>query len=121
MQDEVRLEITYSIESIWNEVFKISNTVIRDFSKFGYHGLEVIPNPNIHQMLLSIKLVHSYLDVLIDVGENGELGIGYDEVRKMLNSQQQLNLLQELATALKADNRVDFDETLEKIKAQCVF
>ena len=108
-----------TVSKVWEAVFKTSNKVLADYKMYGYDGMSFIPDPNIHQMLLSIQVVNTFIDLLIGSADN--IGIEYDEIRKLLNSKQQFMVLEEMASALKANDRGGFDAALSKLQSQCVF
>lgn len=121
MSSELMLDksIKDAVDKVWESVFKTSNKVLADYHKYGFSGMAIVPDPNIHQMLFSIQVVNLFIDLLINSADN--IGIEYDEIRKLINSKQQFALLEELASALKANDRGGFDTAMEKLRVQCVF
>lgn len=112
--------IKSTVETAWAEVFKYSNKVIRDAGYFGFYGLEVIPNPNIHQMLASLSVVDSALDIMLTSCAE-MVTLQYDATKMILNAKQQILNLENVANSLKAQNRDDFDRAMERLQKQAVF
>lgn len=108
-------EIKQRVSSIWEKIFSASNVVIKHAQQYGYSGMGVLPDPNIHQMLLKIRILDQIIDVLL--GEEME----YDERRLMLNAKQQLLRMEMVAAALQADDRVRFDRVMEELERQAPF
>ena len=104
------------VEKAWESVFITSNKVIRDAGIFGFEGIEVIPNPNIHQMLTTLTIVSNVLDFMLSLSSEAE--IDYDARRLILNAKQQILTLERVATALKAVNREDFNQAMQDLKSQ---
>lgn len=112
--DDVRVKV----EEIWSEVFRSSNKVIKQASDFGFNGIEAIPSPNIHQILLHLQVFDALIDILLSYGKDQDLG--YEQERQLLNAKAQLVKMGQLAAALKANNKDDFELTLAAMKGQLV-
>ena len=60
------------VEKIWERIFKNSNDVIKQSKVHGFLSIQEIPTPNIHEMLLQLKVLHVVMDMIITLGpENG--------------------------------------------------
>lgn len=102
--------------TLWSVVFQASNTLIVQANMYGFELIEVVPDPNIHQMLMTMKGAESLLSIIIDNQVFGDLH--YDDARKLLNAREQLRSMQEVAIALKANDGVGFDVAIAKLEAQ---
>lgn len=112
-------EIKQKVEEVWAKVFEASNRVLKHANNFGFSMMEIVPSPNIHEMLTTLQIFSSVLDILINHAD--KLGIEYDETRLMLNAREQLTRMERVAFALKANNKEDFDLWLRELERQAVF
>lgn len=113
--DEVKQKVT----DVWARVFEASNRVIHQANNYGFLGMDVIPSPNIHAMLVTLQIFSSVIDILITHAE--KLTVGYDEIRLLLNAKEQITRMERIAAALKANNRADFNSALEQLERQAPF
>lgn len=109
-------EIKARVNIVWEKVFHASNIVIVQAKKFGFLGMDIIPDPNIHQMLVTIRLLDDQIDTFV-----GDENIEYGEERLMLNAKKQLAKMEIVAAALKANNREDFDTAIAELEGQAAF
>lgn len=107
------------VEMAWAEVFKSSNTVIKQAKDYGFLGIESIPSPNIHQILVYLQVFDALIDILLAHAEKAD--VPYAQVRQLLNAKAQLVIMGRVATALKANDRKDFEMAIEDLKNQAVF
>jgi hypothetical protein len=112
-------EIKDRVGKIWEEVFFSSNKILSQSKKCAFAVMKVIPNPNIHDMLVSLQIFSFQMDRIVDNIEI--LGIDYDDVRLVLNAREQLRKLQRVATALLDDNEHDYNVAIEELDKQAVF
>lgn len=112
--------INQRVLKIWEAVFKASNTVLRHAERYGFHGIEVIPNPNIHEMLVQIELVEKGLSAIVETGTKG-LGFSEDEVRLALNADEQVKRMRRVAAALLAGDADAFEEAISELERQAAF
>jgi hypothetical protein len=110
--------IRAKVQDIWARVFAASNKVIYDASNYGFLGMEVAPDPNIHKMLVSAKLFTEVMSMLILEAENRD---DTESVRLLLNAKEQLVRLERLANELKANNEDGFNAVLNELNSQAVF
>lgn len=112
--------IKHRVEQLWAKVFESSNSIIKHARDYGFPGIEVIPSPNIHQILIHLQVFDALIDILLaNASKIGELE--YDEIRKLLNAKTQLVNMGRVATALKADNKDDFEAAVADLEKQAVF
>ncbi|MDD3884531.1 MAG: hypothetical protein PHW66_06300 [Gallionella sp.] len=123
MSDNVALildvAITQKIQKSWEAVFKASSKIIQQSGLYGFDGMELIPNPNIHQMLRSLKIVSVMLTEIVDRLES--LEIGTDEVRLLCNAQEQIARMERVSLALISNDRELFDLAIQDLESQACF
>jgi hypothetical protein len=110
--------IRQQVQEIWGRVFAASNKAIQDAKSYGFLGMEVAPDPNIHTMMVSAKLYAEVMNMLVLEAEHRD---DTESVRLLLNAKQQLIRLERLANELKANNEDGFNEILAELKSQAVF
>jgi hypothetical protein len=111
-------KVTELVYKVWSTVFGASNEVLLHADKYGYHGMTIVPNPNIHEILEQIKVMSVHLNNL-SLLVNGSFD--YEQNRLLLNAREQMMRMERLALALTNDKREDFDEQLALMKSQGVF
>ncbi|CAN7476557.1 hypothetical protein [Caballeronia sp. LjRoot31] len=109
--------IREKVLDVWARVFKASNKVIQDAKNYGFLGMDVAPDPNIHTMLVSSKFLAEIVTFLVDQAEQRD---DTESVRLLLNAKEQLLRLERLANELKANNEDGFNAVLSEINAQAV-
>lgn len=112
-------EIKQKVADVWAKVFDASNRVLRHANNFGFTLMEIVPSPNIHEMLATLQIFSSVIDILITHADR--LGIEYDEIRLMINAKEQITRMERVAAALKANNRNDFNVALADLERQAAF
>ncbi|MHB1299321.1 MAG: hypothetical protein ACYCY8_00450 [Burkholderiales bacterium] len=112
-------DIKDKVIEVWSKVFEASNRVLKHANNFGFSLMEIVPSPNIHEMLAALQIFSSVLDILINHAD--KLGIEYEETRLMLNAREQLTRMERVAFALKANNKEDFDLSLAALEKQAAF
>lgn len=114
--DEV---VKQRVEAVWAEVFKSSNEVLKQAKDYGFLGIEKIPSPNIHQILVYLQVFDALIDILLAHTE--KVDMPYGQVRQLLNAKSQLVTMGRVASALKADNREDFETAIKELQVQAPF
>lgn len=112
-------EIKKKVEEVWAKVFHAGNKVLQHAKQYGFLGMEIVPKPNIHEMMVSLQLFSALIDVLITNADS--LGIEYDETRLMLNAKEQITRMERVAVALRANNRGDFEAAVKVLETQAPF
>lgn len=107
------------VEEVWALVFKSSNTVLKQAKDYGFLGIERIPSPNIHQILVYLLVFDALIYILLTHCEKAE--VPYAEVRQLLNAKSQLVVMGRVASALKANNREDFETAISDLRTQAPF
>ncbi|MFC3863711.1 hypothetical protein [Alcaligenes aquatilis] len=106
------------VEQVWAIVFQNSNTVLKQHKEYGFVGIERIPTPNIHEIVLQLRVFDAILDILLanaqDIAE-----VEYEQQRQLLNAKSQLVAMGQVAAALKAEKREDFEEAIDRLQKQC--
>ena len=107
------------IQQSWENVFKVSNKVIHQSGVYGFDGIELIPNPNVHQMLASLSVISGMLTNII--GILGKTSLDTESVRLLLNSQTTIGILESVASALISGERDSYDKAIADLKRQANF
>jgi hypothetical protein len=107
------------VEELWTKVFQSSSKVLHQAKKFGFSGIEIIPSPNIHEMLITLQLFTAVIEILVTNAEVA--GLEYDQTRQLLNAKAQITTMEQLASALRAKNRQDFDAAVDALAKQAPF
>lgn len=111
--------IKQKVAEVWTKVFEASNKVLKHANNFGFSLMDIVPSPNIHEMLAALQIFSSVIDILVANAE--QLGIDYEEIRLMINAKEQLTRMERVATALKANKKVDFDVAVAELEKQATF
>lgn len=107
------------VHAMWEEVTSSSNTVISKAKNYGFSLIEVVLDPDIHQMLTALRGIEGILDVIIDRGFFNEME--HDEIRLVLNARESIRKMEYVAIALKENNEVDFDKAIKDLSLQVSF
>jgi hypothetical protein len=105
-----------SVEKLWNEVMEASQKFIRDSKKFGFDEIGILPNPTVHQMLFSLRLINAAFGLVSSDIENGK--VDNDDIRLIFNARQQVLNMEMVATALNKKDRDAYDYAVRLIKNQ---
>ena len=108
--------IQQQIEEVWIRVFNASATVIEHAKQFGFEKMGIVPDPNIHTILTTLRIFNVIIDSLLASAEN--LDEPFAEIRILLNTKQQLLCMEMLANALKANDRTTYEQYLGQLKNQ---
>lgn len=108
--------IKAQVLAIWEEVFNASTSILEHAKRYGFLGMEMIPNPGIHEILGALKILESIFDELISFPE-----LPYEEKRLILNAREQFTRIERVAVALKEGNRDDFEAAIQRVKNQAPF
>jgi hypothetical protein len=112
--------IRQKVSEVWGKVFDASSQVIKHANIFGFLGMGIIPSPNIHEMLVTLQIFSSIIDILITNADKLDI-IGYEETRLMLNAKEQITRMERLAAALQANNKEDYELALVALEKQAAF
>lgn len=102
------------VEQLWAKVFESSNRVLHQHAKYGFDGFADVPRPNVHDMLVTLKLLSAVIDVLLTTE------LPYEQSRQLLNAKVQITNMERLALALTAGSRDDYDAAVEALERQAV-
>lgn len=109
--------VSSRVTELWVQVMDASIKVLYQAQTYGFSLIEIIPDPNIHQMLFTMRSIESILDVIIDDNIFGELN--YEDIRKALNARESIRRMEQVVIALKADNKVDFEKAIDHLSKNC--
>lgn len=104
------------VEELWGKVFAASNKVIRDTKVFGFNEIEVIPNPNVHQIIASLAVISNTLELIMTMDRDGVINIG--DARQLINAKQQILNMEAVAIALKRKDRASYEEAVSRLHSQ---
>lgn len=104
------------LEEAWGKVFAVSNKIIDQARKYGFGGMEIIPNPNIHDLLIVIDLMDGMLNSIYHSG----LLDDYEQQRACLNAITQISKMETVALALKNNDEATFKEAIQDLERQAV-
>lgn len=104
------------VVELWGGVFEASNKLIRDTQIFGFQEIGIIPDPNVHQMLNSLALIGSMLELMLTLSQAGQVDI--EDTRLIFNAKQQILMMEQIASALNNDDRASYDEAVERLQKQ---
>lgn len=107
-------EIKELVEELWSEVFKTSNSLIKDTKAFGFGDMEILPNPNIFQMLNTLTIIDNMIDIILPLDQIGKVNSSVN----LLNAKQQILNMEMIATAIKSKNREAYDEAVRRLHRQ---
>lgn len=108
-------EVAALVQVAWEQIFRVSGIVAHHAKTYGFIGMDM-PDPNIHHMILAVRMVNSALETLL----TDEL-LEYEEKRLLLNARKQATNLESLVVALQNNNRADFNEALACLNRQAAF
>jgi hypothetical protein len=109
----VGTQVDPDVERLWAAVFRCSGIVIQHAKKFGFTGMTV-PDPNIHDLLIYVKLVEGAIDALIEDPE----AISPEELRLLLNANKQMATLKRVALTLQQGSHEGFEAAMRELENQ---
>lgn len=110
--------IKEEVVGLWGNVFQVSNKIIKDANFYGFDLIDLIPDPNVHQILKSMKVINSLLEDIMDDIEDSEIQEHIEMTRIILNAKQQILLMEKVAISLKQKDKVEFDSAINAMKNQ---
>lgn len=117
--EEGLILVKQKADEIWEKVTKIGNRVLFQCNFYGYHGVEVIPDPNLHVLIDGLSFIDGALDLLNSHATF--FNLDYDEIRKLLNAKTQVVILERIAAALKAKNEEDYKQAVDDLSTSAAF
>ncbi|WP_334158441.1 hypothetical protein [Achromobacter insolitus] len=109
-------DVIQRVETLWAKVFQSSNAIIRHAKLYGFLGIELIPSPNIHEIMLQLQAFDAVFDILLS--QQGDMH--YDQAKQLLNAKSQLLIMGRVASALKANKVEDFEMAIQDLERQAV-
>lgn len=113
-EDVFNAEDYKRVERLWSMVFATSNRVLHQHAKYGFDGFAEVPRPNVHDMMVTLKLLGAVIDVFLTTD------LPYEQSRQLLNAKVQITNMERLALALHAQSRADYDAAVEALDRQAV-
>lgn len=114
-EDEFYAKVAEKVETLWAKVFESSNRVLVQHLKYGLSGFSEVPRPNVHDMLITLRVFDSVMDVL------SQLDLPYEQSRQILNAKAQITNMERVALAVEASNQADYDAAVEALDRQAPF
>lgn len=111
---QVSAEVQERVEKLWSLVFTASAKIIKDAKIYGFTGIGQLPAPNVHDMVRHLQVFGAILDILYSFDQP------YEQQRQILNAKRQIATMEQLAAALIADKKEDYEEALAALEKQCV-
>ena len=105
------------VQKAWNVVFAASNKVLVDEKRFGFTGMGVIPDPNIHQLVVLLRALDAVLNSIASEFDD----LAYDDTRLLLNAREQITRMERVAAALRSNNIEDFNDAIQMLEQQAPF
>lgn len=105
------------VKRAWNVVFTASSKVLVDEKRFCFEGMGIIPDPNIHQIVVLLRTLEAALSTVAMEFDD----LPYDETRLILNAKEQINRMERVAIALKANDKEAFTEQISLLEKQAAF
>lgn len=109
-------QIKERVNKVWEAVFSASNKIVVQAQNYGFHGIELIPNPNIHVILGQLRILCAIMGSILTSED-----LDYEETRLILNAKEQLTRMELVSLALLAGNREDYDRAISELERQAVF
>jgi len=110
-------EIKERVDTAWRLVFKASSKVLRDANIYGFSLMEDAPDPNIHQMLVSLRVLDVFLSEVAEYGEYTD----HDGMRLLLNAREQVRRMQNVAVAIKGEDQEAYEAAIAELEKQATF
>ncbi len=101
--------------TLWDQVFSASNKILVDAKIYGFSHMDVVPDPNIHQMRLTLSVVESLLDTIIDHHFDK---LEHDQARMVINAREQLRRMEKIAIALQTNDQLEYDNSIAELEKQ---
>lgn len=95
-------KVAVELENAWANVFKIVNHFLTHHDRFGFKLIEEKIDPSLEDLLMSLKVMGSILNILDDLQS-----LDTSEQRMLLNAKQQIVLFERAALALKASDEAE--------------
>ena len=105
--------VPQEVEKAWGEIIETVDKILKIHVKFGFDGFDKNIHPSIEDIIFSLRVVESLLDILY----NSEK-LSYSEQRLIFNSKQQILFIQEIAEALKNKDEDGYQSTIVRLRNQ---
>lgn len=112
--------VVKKIEDLWAKVFLNSSKVLNQHFKFGYDGVMTATDPTIHERMVSLQVFSAVIDVLINNATSANLSLDYEQTRQLLNAKAQITTMEQVAAAILAKNKEDYEAAVEALDRQAV-
>lgn len=104
------------VEKIWEGVFHTTDRMLKVHHAFGFSEFEKQMNPKLENVIKALNVLETILDAMYGSGI-----LDHDDARLVLNSKQQIILVQRVAEALRGNSEADYTAAMENMAKQAVF
>lgn len=105
-----------ALEQSWGKVLQVVNAFLKNHDQFGFELVEKKSSPSLEDMLLSLKMMGSILELLLGAAEESD-----EDVRLLLNAKQQIVWFEQAALALKRKDEPAYAKCVTLMKNQAQF
>ena len=109
-------DIRPKIHTLVSKIFTNTSKVLLAHAKFGFSDIAQLADPSIERTLFLLNIAGSALDNLERLSD-----LSYDETRVVLNAQQQILNVHNVANALKLGSKQDYLDAIERLYKQVDF
>jgi hypothetical protein len=109
-------EARKQLEVAWNVIFGLVNGFLSAHKKFGFELVAKHSNPSLEDLLLSLKTMSVIMDTLDSLGR-----FEGSEQRKLLNAKQQIVWFELAVISLKAGDKTEYLELVNRMDKQVQF
>lgn len=108
--------IVDEVERLWSLVFESSALILGQAKKYGFTEIATAPSPNIHDMLVGLRVVAFMLDCMSTAPLTADQE--HYTQRQIMNSKQQIFHLEQVVCAVEMNDRELYDISVAHLKAQ---
>jgi hypothetical protein len=109
-------EARKQLEAAWSVIFGLVNGFLSVHKKFGFELVAKHSNPSLEDLLLSLKTMNVIMDTLDSLGR-----FEGSEQRKLLNAKQQIVWFELAVISLKAGDKTEYLELVNRMDKQVQF
>ncbi len=102
-------------DAIWNKVIESTRKVLQECAVYGITEVLSVPDPNAERRLEILRGLLSVVDAILAAAEARNQT---DCVRMLLNSKQQIVLLERLVVAAKTNDVEEFEQVRAQMERQ---
>ena len=115
-----KADIRSNVHALFGRVFSYSGQVLRDAGIYPFSLMEEMPDPNIHQILLNLRILDNVMTTIMIANDEGDF-LGHDDFRRLINAREQVQRMERIAVALKKNDEVAYQEAINALVTQVDF